>query len=361
MGVARQAREFLDDRLDLEPIVTFLREKRVPRHRYSWAYFFGGLSLFFFLVQIGSGILLLLYYQPTIQTAFDSVEFVMTRVQFGWLVRSIHAWSANLMVASVYVHMFSVFLMKSYGKPRDLTWWTGMLLLGTTLGFGFSGYLLPWNTLSYFATKVGTDMVSKIPLAGPSLLRFLRGGGDVSGATLTRFFGFHVALLPLLGVTLVAVHLLLVQRNNVHVPASLREEAGRRPGIPFFPSFMLRELVVWLLGLAALAALAAIFPWDLGVKADPFAPAPAGIRPEWYFLFVFESLKLFPSRIAGLEGELVGLALFAIAAAFWFLVPVLDRASRRGEASRAFTAIGLAVIGYVVLATAAALFFKGAA
>ena len=146
MGPVRRAWRFLDDRLRLDPLVTFLREKEVPRHRHAWAYFFGGISLFFFLVQVGSGVLLLLYYRPTAESAFQSVELIMTRVQFGWLVRSIHAWSANLMVLAVYVHMFSVFLMRSYAKPRDLTWWTGMLLLGITVGFGFSGYLLPWNT-----------------------------------------------------------------------------------------------------------------------------------------------------------------------------------------------------------------------
>jgi cytochrome b6 len=344
---ARDAWRFLDDRLRLQPVVAFLREKAVPRHRFSWAYFFGGLSLFFFLVQVGSGILLLLYYQPTAQAAFDSVEFVMTRVTFGWLVRSVHAWSANLMIAAVYVHMFSVFLMRSYAPPRDLTWWTGMFLLAVSLGFGFSGYLLPWNTLSFFATRVGTDMVSKVPVVGAWLLQFLRGGEDVSGATLTRFFGFHVAVLPALAALLISVHLLLVQRNNVHVPLSRRDEAKLRPGIPFLPGFMLRELVVWLVGLALLAALAALSPWDLGTRADPFAPAPAGIKPEWYFLFLFQTLKLFPAKVLGVEGELAGLLFFAVAGLFWFLAPVLDRAARRGQPSRAFTAIGLAVIGYV--------------
>jgi len=355
----RSAWRFLDDRLRLDPFVTFLREKEVPRHRFTWAYFFGGISLFFLIVQVTTGILLLLYYRPTAEAAFESVEFVMTRVEFGWLVRSIHAWSANLMVLAVFVHMFSVYLMRSYGRPRDLTWWTGMLLLALTLAFGFSGYLLPWNTLAFFATRVGTDMVSKVPFVGGWLLRFLRGGEDVSGATLTRFFGFHVAVLPLLVFLILAVHLFLVQRHNVHVPASLREEARRRPGIPFVPDFTLRELVVWLIGLALLAALAAFYPWDLGSRADPFASAPAGIKPEWYFLFAFQTLKLLPARILGLEGELVGLTAFAAAGLLWFLVPVLDRSSRRGEPGRTAPVVGLAVIGYVAAMTVYALLAGG--
>ena len=355
MQPARSTWRFLDDRLRLAPLVAFLREKEIPRHRFTWAYFFGGISLFFLMVQVISGILLLLYYRPTPESAFESVEFLMTRVRFGWLVRSLHAWSANLMVASVFVHMFSVFLMRSYAPPRDLTWWTGVLLLAATLTFGFSGYLLPWNTLSFFATRVGTDMVSKVPLVGGWLLEVLRGGEDVSGATLTRFFGFHVAVLPLLAFLLVGVHLFLVQRHNVHVPPGLDEEARRRPGIPFLPDFTLRELAVWLVGLALLAALAAFFPWDLGTRADPFASAPAGIRPEWYFLFVFQSLKYLPSRVLGIEGDLVGLTLFALVGLLWFLAPVLDRSARRAQPSRVATYVGLAAIGYIAVMTALAL------
>jgi quinol-cytochrome oxidoreductase complex cytochrome b subunit len=202
-------------------------------------------------------------------------------------------------------------------------------------------------------------MTGKVPLVGAWLLAFLRGGEDVSGATLTRFFGFHVAVLPLLAFFLVALHLFLVQRQNVHVPGSLREEARRRPGIPFLPDFTLRELVVWLIGLALLAALAAFFPWDLGERADPFASAPAGIQPEWYFLFLFQSLKLVPARIAGVEGELVGLTFFALTGLLWFLVPVLDRRTARGEPSPAVTAIGIALIGYVAVMTLYAMMGRG--
>ncbi len=351
MSYARRLYGFLDERLHLGPVVDFLRSKEIPRHRFAWAYFFGGLTLFFFVVQVGSGVLLLLYYRPTADAAFDSVQFIMTRVPFGWLVRSIHAWSANLMVLSASLHMFSVYLMRSYGKPRDIAWWTGGLLLASTLGFGFSGYLLPWNELAFFATRVGTDMVGKVPLAGSWLLRFLRGSDDVTGATLTRFFGFHVALLPMLASLLIAVHLLLVQRQGVHVPHSVREEAARRPAIRFVPGFVLRESVVWLVGLALLAALSALSPWALGRKADPFASAPAGIKPEWYFLFLFETLKLLPARIFGIEGELIGLGAFALAGTFWFLVPLLDRRSRRDEPSLFFTGLGWAAIVYIAAMT----------
>ncbi len=343
------------DRLDLSPLVARLRKKEVPRHRVSWVYFLGGLSLFFFLVQVASGILLLLYYRPTPEAAFDSIEFLMARVQFGWLVRSVHAWSANLMVASVSVHMFSVFFTRAYARPRDLTWWTGIALLALTLAFGFSGYLLPWDTLAFFATRVGTDMVSKVPLVGGWLLRFLRGGEDVSGTTLTRFFAFHVAILPLFTFFLVGLHLLLVQRHGLHLPLAMKDEAASRPGIRFLPDFARRELIVWLAGLAMLAALSTYFPWGLGERADPFAPSPAGIRPEWYFLFFFETLKHIPARVAGVEGELLGIAGFAAAGVLWSLAPVFDRAARRGERSRLATGVGLLVLGFFVVMTILAL------
>lgn len=347
MRVIRRAYGFLDERLQLQPLLDYARHKEVPRHRYSWAYFFGGLTLFFFLVQVGSGILLLLYYRPTAEAAFDSVQFIMTRVSFGWLVRSIHSWSANLMIGAAFVHMFSVFLMKSYVRPRELTWWTGCIVLALSLGFGFSGYLLPWNELAFFATSVGTEMVHKTPLIGDWLLRFLRGGEDVTGATLTRFFGFHVAVLPMLTTAVLVLHLLLVQRQGMHVPVSAQAESQRRQAMRFVPNFMLRELAVWLIGLALLAALAAFFPWELGQKADPFASAPANIQPEWYFLFMFETLKLLPPHVFGIEGELVGLGVFALAAILWFFAPLLDWRARHGKRSPVFTLVGWLAILYV--------------
>ena len=146
------------------------------------------------------------------------MQFIVTRVEFGWLIRSIHSWSANLMILAAFIHMFSVVFLRAYRRPRELTWLSGMRLLGLALGFGFSGYLLPWNTISYFATKVGTDMAASVPLVGPTLARFLRGGDDVGGATLTRFFGFHVAVLPAITTRLLLVHLVLVQTHGMSSP-----------------------------------------------------------------------------------------------------------------------------------------------
>src|SRR6516162_7123612 len=238
-GLHRRVLDWLDERFGAGSIEEFLRHKTVPLHRHSIWYYFGGMTLFLFVIQVLTGILLLLYYRPTANEAFESSHFIMTQVRFGWLIHCVHSWSANVMILTAFVHMFSAYFLKAYRKPRELTWITGVLLFVLVLGFGFSGYLLPWNTLAFFATRVGTEMAGSVPLIGKWLLVFLRGGEEVAGATLTRFFGFHVAVLPGLVTLLLAVHLFLVQRLGMSVPPSVerRFAEGAEPArsMPFFP------------------------------------------------------------------------------------------------------------------------------
>jgi cytochrome b6 len=342
---------WLDRRLGLAELEKLAKKKEVPVHRHTVWYYLGGMTLFLFMVQVGTGILLLLYYRPSAEEAYESVQFLMAEVQFGWLIRSIHAWAANLMIFTLYLHLFSVLLLKAYRPPREVTWLSGMGLLGVAMGLGFTGYLLPWNQLAYFATKVGTEITGVVPLVGPFLGRLLRGGDEVTGATLTRFYGIHVAILPALATILLGVHLLLVQKHGMSVPPSVERTGGPRRTMPFVPNFLLRDLVGWLSALAILAALAAYFPVELGQKADPFAPAPAGIRPEWYFMFMFQTLKYLPSYILGIEGEVVGVLGFGLGGLFLLLIPFLDRRTARGEPSRLFTWIGLVLILYMVVMT----------
>ena len=165
-----------------------------------------------------------------------------------------------------------------------MTWLSGGGLLGLSLAFGFTGYLLPWNELAFFATRVGTEIPGVLPVIGPFLRRLMRGGNDVTGATLTRFYGIHVAILPALVTVVLGLHLFLVQKHGMSRPHSAESgDVGKR-SMPFFPNFFLRDLVGWLCALGVLAALAAYFPAELGKKADPFQPAPIGIKPEWYFM-----------------------------------------------------------------------------
>ena len=345
---------WLDERLDLSAIRAFIADKRVPVHAQEVWYYLGGLTLFLFAVQAVTGILLLLYYRPSAEEAYESVQFIVTRVEFGWLVRNVHSWSANLLILAAFAHFFSVFLLKSYRKPRELTWLTGVALLFLMLAFGFSGYLLPWNELAFFATKVGTGIAGALPVVGTFLMRLLRGGDEVTGATLSRFYGLHVAILPALTTLLIAAHLLLVQRQGMSVPPAVerRVRAGERlREMRFFPNYLMRDVLAWYVALAALAALAAFYPWELGRKADPFAAVPAGIRPEWYFLAMFHTLKLLPSHVLGMEGEVLGILAFGAAGALLVLVPFLDRRASRGDDSPLFTRLAWIGIAYLVVFT----------
>jgi cytochrome b6 len=343
----QQKSGWLEERLGLASARELLAHKTVPVHSATMWYYFGGITLFLFTIQVLTGVLLLLYYRPSPTEAYESVQFIMTKVQFGWLVRSIHSWSANLMILAAFIHMFSVVFLHAYRKPREITWLSGIALLGLALAFGFSGYLLPWNKVSYFATKVGTDMAAAVPVVGHYIARFLRGGEDVGGGTLTRFFGFHVAVLPGITTLLLAIHILLVQKHGMSSPPW--KDGIRLPQMKFFPNFFLRELMAWYAALGVLGSLAAIFPWELGEKADPFASAPAGIRPEWYFLAPFYTLKLIPGHVGRIEGELLGLLGFGLLAIWWVMLPFW--ATTRAGASRVRLVTGAGVVLLAYLAT----------
>jgi quinol-cytochrome oxidoreductase complex cytochrome b subunit len=342
---------WLDQRVGLADLEKLAHKKQVPVHRHTIWYYFGGMTLFLFTIQVATGILLLLYYRPSAEEAYESVQFLMTEVPFGWLIRSIHAWAANLMIFTLFVHLFSVLLLRVYRPPREVTWFSGVALMGLAMSFGFTGYLLPWNELAYFATKVGTEITGAVPGIGAFSRRLLRGGEEVTGATLTRFYGIHVAILPALTASLVGLHLFLVQKHGMSVPMDVEKSGAPARTMPFFPNFLLRDIVGWLAALAGLAALAAFFPAELGRKADPFLPAPAGIKPEWYFMFMFQTLKYLPAKILGIEGEIVGILAFGLGGLFLLLIPVLDRRSARGEPSRLFVGIGVAIIVYMLVLT----------
>jgi cytochrome b6 len=238
--------------------------------------------------------------------------------------------------------------MKAYRPPRELTWLTGVAALGLGLGFGFSGYLLPWDEIAFFATSVGTAVAGAVPVVGRATLELLRGGEDVTGATLARFFALHVVVLPFAALGLLGAHLILVQRHGMSVPPRATLTGPPRP---FIPDFLLRDLVGWTLALALLAALASLFPAELGPKANPFASAPPGIKPEWYFYAPFQQLKLIPAKLGPFEGEAVGVLAMMALGALVVLVPFLDRKAARDEPSPLFTSVGIAIFLYLVVLT----------
>jgi cytochrome b6 len=346
--IRKRVNTWLEERIYLASFQRFLQNKLVPNHRYTVWYLFGGLTLFFFIIQIVTGVLLLLYYQPTPEAAYESVKHIIEDVPYGDFVRSVHVWSSHFMVGTVMVHMFSVYFMKAYRRPREAMWLSGFVLLLLTLGFGFTGYLLPWDTTAFFATEIGTEIPRSFPFVGGGIMFLLRGGAEVNGETLTRLFALHVVILPLVAVLIVGFHLLLNQLHGTSEPIGVREKG---PPIPFLPTFVRRDWLTWLVASVALVAVAIGVPWGLGTKADPFAPAPVGIRPEWYFWSLYQTLKVLPPRILSFSGELVVNVLLVIAGLCWWLIPFFDTNASRGKRSPWFTFLGLFILGYLVTMT----------
>ena len=344
--------DWVDERLGVSDLAVFARKKTVPVHAQSFWYYWGGISLFLFLVQCFTGVLLLVYYRPGADS-FESVRQITYVMHFGWLIRSAHSWSANLMMFSILVHMFSVYFMKAYRKPRELGWLSGMGLLGIASIFGFSGYLLPMDELSYFATKVGLQIPAAIPYVGSAIANILRGGPDVTEFTVQRFFALHVVVLPALFLPLLGFHLWLVQKHGNAVPPSEEvKPASERKTMPFMPNFLRKDLAMWLISLNVLALLASVFPWQLGKQFDPLAPAPVGIHPEWYFMSPFEMLKMLGTVLPGAAGEIAGILLFTAGILFWILIPFYDSKHEAGKRARNAHYFGLIAV-IALLATTA--------
>lgn len=342
---------WLDERLDIESVKSLALKKTVPQHKHAFWYYWGGISLFLFLVQLLTGILLLVYYRPG-REAFESVRQITYDVDFGWLVRSAHSWAANLMVLAVFIHMFSVMLMKAYRKPREFGWWSGLFLLTLTMVFGFSGYLLPMDDLAYFATKVGLEIPKAIPILGPMLVTMVQGGDTVTDVTIQRFFALHVVVLPLLFIATLGFHVWLVQLHGMAVPPS--EESvpeSKRYSIPFFPNFLAKDLAMWLIALNVVAILASMFPWSLGQPADPASPAPAGIHPEWYFMSQFQVLKVFGRWFPGVVGEYLGIGLFALVGILLALIPLYDQNSKAAMRARSASWFALMCLFGIIIFT----------
>jgi cytochrome b6 len=343
--------DYLDERLSIGELRAFAAKKTVPLHRFSFWYYWGGVSLLCFIVQLLTGILLMIYYRPGPE-AHDSVRQITYDIHFGWLIRSAHSWTATLFLLSVFVHMFSVYFMKAYRKPREFGWWSGMALLILGLLFGFSGYLLPMDELSFFATKVGLAIPEQLPLIGHAISNLMRGGLEVSEITVQRFFAWHAVVLPLLFLPLLGFHLWLVQKHGNALPPSEEEkpESARR-SIPFFPNFLAKDLAMWLVTLNVIALLASVFPPDLGKAADPLAAAPMGIHPEWYFMSSFQTLKIVGRIIPGILGEAFGMTLFTLGLVLWCLIPFYDVSSKNGKRARNGTYFGMLCLGVLLVTT----------
>jgi quinol-cytochrome oxidoreductase complex cytochrome b subunit len=205
--------EWLDERFEWRKVWEAIFLRKVPH--VNWWYTLGSATLFVAVLQGITGILLTLYYVPTPDNAYDSVVYITTQLPAGWFIRGLHHWGASAMVVLTVLHLLRVFFSGAYKYPREATWLTGVVLLIIVVGFGFTGYLLPWDQKAYWATTVGTRIAGVVPVIGPWILRIMRGGDELSAVTLARFFGTHVWVLPAALATLILVHLYLVIRIGI--------------------------------------------------------------------------------------------------------------------------------------------------
>ena len=357
-------KNWLIGRFGMESAIDFARKKIVPMHKHSSWRYFGWLLLAFLVIQVATGFLLLFYYQPTPEAAHDSIVAIMTKVPHGWLIRSIHSWSATFIIACVFIHFFSTMLMKSYRLPRELVWITGIMLLLISLAMGFSGYLLTWNERSFFATKVATGLARKVSIVGEYIFYLLRGSENISGETLTRFFGLHVCILPFFLFLTTAIHIwlfysILYRRRYIkwlvpqNSPTSLEKITLSRKSkqIPFFPNFFYRNMIIALAAVGITVTFAVLFPKEIGTKANPLAPAPAGIKPEWYFVSLFTTLKYIPSRVLFIDGEIFGITVIGLVVVLLFVFPFLEKRARRSKIKRLLTAMAIFLMIYFVSLT----------
>ena len=215
-GRGQRAYGWLDERLGLTTIWNTTLARMVPKT--NWFYTFGSASMILALLQGITGMLLTIYYVPTPDHAYDSIQYIMNEVTFGWLIRGMHHWGATLLVIVVFLHMLKSYFVGAYKYPREITWLTGGVLLLVVLVMGFSGYLLPWNQKAYWATSVGTAIVGAVPVIGPLLERILRGGQEIGAVTLARFYGLHIWWIPIIVLAMIGVHLYLVIRIGITSP-----------------------------------------------------------------------------------------------------------------------------------------------
>jgi len=270
----------------------------IPHHLRKWWFCLGGTVLYLFVVQVITGIALTFYYVPTPEEAYASVAAITREIRFGWFIRSLHKWAATLMIIAVMLHMLRVFFTGAYRQPRQLNWCIGFLLLLTTLGFGFTGYSLIFEQLSFWGATVATNLAEAVPLVGPWMAYFLRGGPEIGGNTLTRFFILHIGVLPTVAFVLLALHILLIRLQGVTELAFPGEKITKEERhFPFWPDHATTEILIGVLLMYLLTILALVFPAGLGPPADP-TQTPEHIKPEWFFYFSFRLLKLTSLRLS---------------------------------------------------------------
>jgi len=334
--------DWIDERLGIGGAVRSLLFKPIKGGaRYLFS--LGFLNLFLFINQVVTGIFLMIYYVPSPDHAYYAVRFIQDEVPFGYMVRGLHFWGASAMIVSVMLHVLRVFFYGAYKKPREVMWLSGAVMFFVVFAFAFTGYLLPWDQKSYWATVVGTNVAGTAPVAGAYVVKLMRGGADVTELTLTRFFAIHTMVLPWTLAAFAGIHLFVLQLVD-HTPPYDTRKAARVA--PFYPDQVFKDSVMVLLVFTAIMFLATLSPAHLEAVADP-TDKTYNPRPEWYFFFLFQLLRYFEGRY-----EIIGtMVLPNLFVALMLLLPFIDRNPERSPKRRpiAMTGCGLAVAGYITL------------
>ncbi len=349
---------WLDERLDLRRAKRDLLDREVP-DRLTWWHTLGSATLTVFFVQVITGTTLATYYSPSPDHAYDSIQFLGRAVASGALLRGIHHWGASAMVVLILAHVIRVFAVGAYKYPREINWVLGVGLFLIVMGFSFTGYLLPWDQKAYWATAVGTNIAGTTPVVGGALVALLRGGSELGTATLARFYAFHVLWLPLLLTVLVALHLVVVVRQGIAArprdlevgaprttkdpgyPAYYRNAyaASKRGGVRFWPDILGKDAIVSASVVLVIVLLAALFGAPLEAPADPTDTAYVP-RPEWYFLPIYQLLKLVPGSME----SLVAVGVPTVFVLVLLTLPFFDRRSTRNLLHRPAAMVSLALV-----------------
>src|SRR5499425_1817446 len=301
--------EWLDRRLQLSGVIRETALHRVPRSSASWWYVFGSAALTVFILQVVTGILLALIYQPSAAEAWNSLQTLNTTIALGWFVRAMHGWGSNFMVGLVLIHMVQVFLFGAHKYPRELTWIVGVFLLLMTLGMAFSGQVLRFDQDAYWGLGIGASIASRVPIAGPAIVKVMLGGPIIAGATLSRFFALHVFVIPGLLILFVALHLLMVIKLGINewpMPGRIVKRATymteyheltKKEGAPFVPYAIWKDLFFAAFILLAVAACALYFgPFGPTGRPDPTIIQTVP-KPDYFFLWLYALLSLLPPSL----------------------------------------------------------------
>ena len=336
-GIVNELRAWADDRLGLSRAREALRRRMVPRH--SLGAYLGGIALCLLALQVASGVLLLMHYRPSAADAHASIVRIDGALRFGGLIRGVHVWSGDLLVATLVFYPFAALVRRTFRAPAELAWVSGLFVTGAGVAMAFTGSLLPWSQAAYGNARVASQTIAHVPLVGSWLRRFLLGGDDVSAVTLVRAFGFHVAILPAVLTFLLALHFGLqrAKRGSEVARANVPDD---EPKVPVYPDMITREATVWTGVLLVVITLATFLPRHPGDAADLAGGAPAGGPPPWYFLFFHTIVRAAPRELLGIESArfIVGMGIFL--ALLLLALPFVDR---RGSKVTVYAAyVGLA-------------------